>query len=450
MNFFTNLLDTLRMRFRDGVTNDGQRDYYDLFGYPRCVGINDFRAKYARGDISGRIVDAYPDACWLYPPLAVEDEKKQDLTPWEKEVEDLFKELKLWQAIHKLDVLCQLGKHAVLFIGLPGNVSLPPKKKLKPLFLMPLAEDVASVHAKDTNPNSPRFGLPVSYKISVEGTPNLIVHYSRVIHVAERTVDNPLIGQSILERIFNRILDLEKVVGSSAEIWWLNGRGGLALESDSDTTIEQPDAEAMTEAVAAYQHGITRWLKLQGVTAKPINHAIPSPKDNFEILISIISGACAIPQRILLGSERGELASGQDETNWNNRISERRTKFCEPVVIGPFLDRLIELEIIGKPKDEVYVWEWPELNKISPKDQAEISGKVASAISTYANSPEADMIITPQQFVEEVLKMEYREDEIKKLLEEERKQMDEDIANGLDPLTGLPKEEEPEPAFPAK
>lgn len=40
----------------------GKRDFYSALGYKDAVSTENFRFRYDRGDIAGRIVDAYPKA----------------------------------------------------------------------------------------------------------------------------------------------------------------------------------------------------------------------------------------------------------------------------------------------------------------------------------------------------------------------------------------------------
>jgi len=446
MNFITNLLDAARMSFGIGVTHNGARDTWSIFGYPDKVTIKDFRGKYNRGDLATRIVDAYPNACWSSPPLIVEDAQEQDRTDWETNVDTLLDNLNFWKNIRKLDKLVNLGKYAVLYIGFADGKDLkePVTKGAKPIFLKPLAEDIAIIKTYVTDNQNKRFGLPETYELtlSVENdTKNeikRIVHWTRVIHVAERTLDNDYSGQSILEPIWNKMIDLEKVAGGSAEVWWLNSRGGLALEAEADADLgTTEDKEALKKEIDNYQHNLSRTMRTKGFTIKPINQKIDSPKDHFDIIISLISGTCAIPKRILLGNEAGELASSQDETNWNKQITDRQNNFCETEIIDKFIDYMIDLNVITTlPNKKTYTWEWPPLSSVSPKDKAETASKLAGAIAAYANSPTAETVIPPKQFVEDVLEMEYREAEIDEIIAKENAEIDKSLEEN--PIVKLP------------
>ncbi len=429
MKFLTNFFDLARTTFGQGITHGGLRDMWAIFGYPDDITIKDFRNKYQRGDIATRIVDAYPNACWSNQPFLVEDEDDQELTQWESEAVDFFKAINFWQHIRKLDRLVNLGSYAVLYLGFKDGSDL--SNKVNPgtelAYIKALAEDVALVDSLVDDVTDPRFGLPLTYKIQLKKDKDTIVHYSRVIHVAERTIDDESKGQGILYSIWNKLIDLEKLSGGSAEVFWLNARAGLSIEVDADTDIGD-DADYMKEQVDKFQHNLSRVMRTKGVKVNTLSQTVASPEHQFDLCISLIAGTTAIPKRILLGNEAGELASTQDENNWNNQIKDRQANFCEPHILNKFIDYMIELgnlKALGAGKK--YSWEWPSLVSLSEKDKAEIGNKKAASLVAYANSPEADQIITPKQFVEEILEMEYREDEVAKIIAEENAAIDKQL-----------------------
>lgn len=428
MELYTNLNEVLRQHFGRLVTHDGERDLYEVFGYPDKVSIKKFRHAYKRGGIAQRIVEAYPKSCWADLPRINNEEDAQERNAWEMSADALLEELDFWKHVKRLDMMTQLGRYALLYIGFSDVtdkqvLNKPVPSGVKPKFLKVLAEDVASVDKLEKDPTKKRFGMPLTYNVNMENETQQSVHHTRVIHVAERKLDDDIYGTPVLESIWNYLIDLQKVIGSSAEIFWLNGRGGLSLEADADTEIKDP--EKLKNEVDKFQHNLTRVIKTQGVDVKPIVSNVPSPKDNVETLFQAIAATTGIPTRILSGSERGELASSQDEKNWNDRVDERRKDFCESDILNPFVRKMIE---VGALEDDGFQWEWSELDNVSAKDQSEIAKNKAAALAGYANSPEADSIVGNRQFVEDVLNLEYREDELAEPLGDEESNMD-DIDN---------------------
>lgn len=426
----TNNLLLDRLSLAHGKTHGGQRDLYEVFGYKKVLKPSDYRDQHERGNIASRIVTAYPDAVWSNPPQLVEDEDKQNETEFEKKFKKLAKRTKLWHYVHRADILAQLGRYSVLFVGVADGIDdlKQPVGTGKVQYFRPYGEENAEVKKFNLDPTDERYGLPEIYSLTVsnasgEGNHVIEVHASRVIHIAERLLDNETYGTPILKSIFNKLEDLEKVSGGSAEIFWLNARGGLNVNADKDVEITDP--EGLKEQIDNYVHKLTRVIRTKGMDIKTLNQTVSSPKDQVGALLELISGSTGIPKRILVGSERGELASSQDEDNWLNRVDERRTMFCEPCIMDPIMELFVK---VGELKElEDYEVTWPELITLSAEKQAEVSAKQAAAIAAYANSPTAQSLITEEQFVEDIMKLEYREDDIEAMQTDEDKEIDEPL-----------------------
>ena len=433
-----NIINTIHTATRNflangGITFNGKRDLFEVFGYKRQLESKDYVGRYRRGDIARRLVCAYPDACWSTPPWPTDDKESQEESPWELAFKAIAKSNKLWKVIKQADILAQIHPYSIIVLGLSGSEQLsePVLGGAKQLiYLRAFGADVATVATWVTDTTNPRFGLPDTYKLTVSSgresvapqTTDIIIHHSRVLHIAERTLEDPVNGIPFLESVWNRLDDLDKIAGSSAEVWWLNGRGGLNMDVDKEVELDTDTKKNLNDQIENYLHNLSRIFKTQGVDIKPINFAIEDPEKHADLQLILISGATAIPKRILTGSERGELASSQDENNFNTRIKERRTNFCQAEILEPLMERLIALGVMKAAK--MWEWMWPDLDALSEKDAAVVAKDKASAIATYANCPTADTLIPPRQFVEDVLKMEYREQEVTALLDEEDAEME--------------------------
>jgi hypothetical protein len=405
-----------RMLSRASLTFAGERDLFEVLGYSPEITSAQYRTRYERGDIAQAIVNAYPSASWSSPPVPDDDIESEDDTPWQISMQGIAKELKLWSVIRKADVLCQLNDYSVILFGLEGttNTSDPIEGKPKIIYLKAYGSDCAEVVKYETNPSDPRFGMPLIYKITTraagganEQTTTIEVHYSRLIHIAERTLDDDFRGIPYLKPVWNVLDDLDKVRGGSGEVFWLNARAGLNLNAESG--VDLPDKTSMKDSVDAYQHNLSRVLYTQGIDVKPLSQAVASPKDAADLYFTIISATTRIPRRILEGSERGQLASAQDENNFTNQIEARRLDFCEPVILDPLIEMLVAL---GRIKAAEYVWEWPALSTVSKVDQSTIAMNQSKAIADFTNAPASNSVMPDKQFVEDVLGMEYRESDV--------------------------------------
>ncbi len=431
-----------RMKLGGGFSHRGQRNIYEVLGYDRSPNIDTYSEKFGRQDIANRIVKAYPEATWREGPEIVEDSDTDNETEFETEWINLNKRLNVFHYLMRLDILQSLGRYGVLLIGAKdvqseSDLSFQMSGLNGPediLFLMPFSEKNADIISYDTDIMSERFGMPFHYKLDIGGSVDhssssipsktLRVHHSRVLHVAEGLLQNDIFGVPCLQPVLNRLDDLEKVVGGSAEIFWLNARGGMHLNADKDVEIK--DKEKLAKEIEEYTHNFTRWIRTKGMDLNSIELTVPDPTGIVSVLLDVISGAKGIPKRILIGSERAKLASSQDENNWLNRVQERRLNFAEPIMIRPFIDKLLKAGALPSVKE--YKVEWPTINTISEKDKAEIGLKKAQALSNYvspAGTP-AELIVPPKQFNEEFLGIEYLEDDIA-VLEKEFDELDEDV-----------------------
>lgn len=396
-----------------------------VFGYPIDPGPCDYIAQYLRGDIAFRLVNAYPDACWEGNITVSDDDESEDETEFESAYNSLAKKIKLISCVNKLDKAVGLGQFGVLFIGLRDGRSpsqpVSTSKKYGPnsiLFLNPYTEKNCSILSYDQNPQSPRFGFPDMYRVvsgglsskgSVGlGTTTIEVHHSRIIHVAEGALENELIGVPRLLPVLNRLIDKEKIIGGSANMFWLNGRGGLLINSPKDSIIKDPDL--LKKNMTDYAENLTRFLLTVGMDVKALEFSTPDPRPNIEVIYEAITAATSIPKRILVGSERGNLASSQDENNWNNKVKQRREGYCTESILKPIIDWFIARGILPAPINDEYAVVFPSLSALSEKDKSEIARNKSQALSTYVNTMDVESVMGPKQFMEDVLDEEYKPD----------------------------------------
>jgi hypothetical protein len=364
------------------------------------------------------VVDAYPNACWSKAPYITDDSETEDETPFEKAVNELFLKHNLFFYLKRLDILQRIGSYAVLVIG-SSDLSTPLLKMPKFSYAMPYGEGSALISTYNSNANDPRFGMPETYTINVGITDvtqtTINVHHSNVIHVAERALENNVVGSSCLKPIYNDLIDLTKVVGGASECFWLNARGGLHINSDAP--LGEDAVKTTKEKMEELTNKLSRILVTQNSQVAPLNYQMHSPKEHFEVLIACISGATGIPQNILTGNETGVRASSQDVDNWYSRVEERQNTFCEPFMLRPLLDRLITLGTLPQPQNGKYMIEWQKLGNPNALEQADVALKKIQAINAYASGM-GDTLVPPEQACE-IIGIEYREDDVQGAIEAE-------------------------------
>lgn len=416
-NFFQNISAAITRRLlagRDGVSFDGERDLYSVLGYPRTIRPLDYIAMYERGGIAARIVDAFPDATWSQCPKIIEDSEKDD-TPFEQAIELLSEKKRLFHYLARADKLSGLGRYSILILGTNDGIDLaqPLRSADQLSWLLPVPEAFAEITRWTDDPLSPEFGRPQAYRVtfgSIEDStrPNVTreVHASRVIHIAENPLQDDVFGTPRLRPVYNHLIDLQKVAGGSAEMFWLGARQGMIFEADPDASFDGEAIEQLEDQADEFQHQLRRLLTSQGGKWRSLEAHDPKPQENADLLLSLCSGTSGIPKRILIGAEAGQLASSQDLTSWLSRVTERRINFIEPVIIRKTIDRLIALGVIPPPADGTYTIEWDLETGISEIDAANIALQKTQALATYANAPYAAQVVPETEFREKMLGLE--------------------------------------------
>lgn len=415
---------------RMGKSFGGKRDLYEALGYPLSLTFEDYYSKYQRQDVAARLIDLPVDGSWQQKPEIVEDVENE--TQFEKSIQTIIKEKKLFHILRRSDILSGIGQYAVILVGVnDGNDLREPLGKAKELlYLQPYSEGNAEISQWDKDPQSSRYGMPLFYKLKIvepgnaESYQQKEVHHSRIIHIADGLLESNVYGTPRLQRVYNRLLCLELVVGGSAEMFWQGAFPGMFFGSQPDADISM-DADGLKEQIDKYVHGLKRYLTMQGIDAKSLAPNIASPKDSVDVQMTMISVASGIPKRILEGSERGELSSGQDESNWNDRLKSRQSDFIDPIILRPVIDKLIECGVLQAPAKGEYTIIWPDLNAASDKDKTEIGKARVEMLKGYAGTPGVDMLVPPRQFFEEIMDLDV--DKVDRLMDA----IDEDALAGL-------------------
>jgi hypothetical protein len=377
-----------------GITYNGRRDLFEALGYKRRLTAQDYRARFERNAVAARIVEAKPQATWRGGGVIVEDESPDIETEFEAAYVALDRRLKIWHNFTVADILAGLGHYAIILIGVKGSSRLdqPLTQVNGPddiIFLQPYSEGDAPVATWDNDPSSPRFGSPVIYSLSRQNPSSLSpilttqqvgnnrmsgrpVHFSRVIHVADGMLDDRINGLPRLERCWNNLDDLEKVTGGGAEAYWRRADAGLQVDVDPEMELEPDDEAALDNEIDEYVHDLRRVVRTRGVKMTPLTSMVAGIKDPIEGIMGQISAGSGIPQRILMGSERGQLASDQDDDNWQTRISDRRRDYAAVIVVHPCLDKFIEIGALPAPKED-YEPRWPEIDALDDVQKAQVA-----------------------------------------------------------------------------
>lgn len=427
-----------------GQQYGGDRDIYEVLGYSEEITASQYRAKYRRQDIAKRIVELPAQDTWRVDPDLEDDVDTEQETQFEQDIETLQNQHRFYHYCSRADVSAGIGEYGLLFLGFTDGQALNQPVNDEVLegtedlaFMTPFAQD--HVHdwtlgrEEGLDATHPRYNKPVLYEIDFtdldaddDDDDNVEeVHYTRLVHIAEGLVESDLKGTPRLRPVYNRLEDLEKVTGASAEMFWTGADRKFHFDIDTEDTqrIDPGALDNLDEEVKKLVHDMEQYVKTFNTDLEVIGGEDPDPSGIIDELLKFISGATGIPKRILTGSERGELASSQDRANWYGNIETRQNSFAEPVILRPIIDKFIEYGIISAPEGGNYVVEWPNLFELTEVEEAEAMNTRAQALDRAAPGGNTDLLGTPEEimdFVVEGEKPEFEDEGDIELPSEER------------------------------
>lgn len=385
----------------------GRRNLYNVFNYSISPTYDQKFFKYLRQDVAARIVDAPADALWTSPPLVTSTSPE-----WNTLWDDLISRFSLFNNIARVDKLAGIGRYSLLLIGYndggklntPVNTRAITQKADKILYLQPYGEGTVTVVAYNMDETSEDFQKPLMYRVTpmqqwvigfegrMSSRDNILtsfeVHASRVIHVAENILENGIYGSPRMERVYNILDDILKVTGGSAETFWLTANRGLHIDVDKEMEMDPQDAKDLSDEVDEYSNELRRVIRTRGTKITSLGSDNPDPTGVFKMLISVLSGATGIPQRIIIGSEAGQLASDQDRANWADRIDERRANFGNPQVIFQTIKKFTRAGYLPSDSNIQITVDWPNAFKMSPLENAQTAAQHARSATNFSKAIE--------------------------------------------------------------
>jgi hypothetical protein len=396
-----------------GMAYGTKRDLYETLGYKKTLIFEDYLARWNRQDIASRIISAPVSATWRDKPDVVEDDDPTTQTAFEKAWTDLVEAKKVFNYLKRVDEISGVGRYGVLVIGFADgqkDLGQPAQSASDILYLQTYMENNAEIETWQRDYSNPRFGMPEQYKINFatadkSDISSRQVHWSRLIHVAEGLVEDEVYGTPRLKKVFNRLQDLETISGGSSEMFWRGAFPGMGIRNDTDATMQAQDLDDLETEIDNYVHDLKRYMRLQNMSVEQLEVQVADPSAHVDVQITLISAATGIPKRILMGSERGELASSQDKENWADRIEERKNDYAGPRILQPFVERLIEVGVLPEPKEFKIVW--TDSHTQSEADEASVSKIRTEALAAYANSANAAFVVPPEVFLKKFLNFDH-------------------------------------------
>ena len=359
------------------------RNMWQQFRLPHTPEYQDFNDLYYREGLAKRLIDAPVLQTWNELPFVGEDEEQPNSRFCQK-LRKVSVELNMWEILRNAEILSRIGEFGVILAIADGKVDEPLERN-KIYALKPYSQ--ANVQIRDEhsvqNPNDPRFGLPEFYTLQIAkgtGRTSIKVHWTRIVHLTEASIDSPIYGIPVLAASLNHFIALQKLQQGHAEVFFRNAQGAMVIKSSDRAHFQNAATKkAIKDQLNNMNEYVDNKIVMNGIDVQQLSLQTPSPHLMVDKLIESIAGTYGIPKRILVGSERGQLASTQDAANWSDIINSRRVGVSRTNT-RKLIDMLIVSGNLPVPKKAQYVVKFPTVGVVSAKERAETALVTANAI----------------------------------------------------------------------
>jgi transposase-like protein len=216
----------------------------------------------------------------------------------------------------------------------------------------------------DKNRESPRFGMPQTYKVRISDTEEEEIHHSRVIHFATRKLEPGYKGISVLEPVWDDLTVLRNIRWGMGQTMYRYGSGFpvVTVKGATKEQIEEYKREwgPLTAQTSMWADENTS-IEFKGLAGRALD-----PEPYYLPIMENISAGTSIPMAILRGAQAGQLAGSEvNEREYFKLISDCQSRY-EPGIME-LIDRLMETKQIP---DVRYRINWLGGFEINPRDQA--------------------------------------------------------------------------------
>ena len=430
-----------------GESGFGERDRYDAFGWEVDPSDEEYVGLYLRNPYGGGLIDKAAQLAWRHDPEIEEvDADTSDASAFEDKVQNLGRAHDLWAYCARVHKAAGFGEYALLFINFddvndldslddPVDYDNGDLDNIRGFRVVP---QMAVDEVEHGDFDSDRWGDPEYYTVDWgddisdetddEGSASK-VHHSRVVEVPSKPpLAEEYSSRPRMERYLNTLYDIEKLVGSAAEMSYRGADKGLHINYDpTKVNPNKLDKEEERDRIQRWLHGLQPTFNTVGAEVNDLGGEIRDPTGALEAELKSLSAATGFSKQFIEGAAAGEIASS--ETNMRNdfgEIRERQNQYVEPYIVRRALDTLLDAGVLPRPATGEYDVHWPDLFELSESEEADIEQKraqVAKSIGLMGTA--AQEYIKTGEFPDDEPAMPDAVDE-----------SDTTVANQFDALTG--------------
>ncbi len=348
-------------------------DLYTKLRYDKKIDPEQRVELWERHPIAQTIVERPPKDTWRKPPKIL-NENDEEIDP------PFIKKNELIKTSRKADRLQRLHGLAIIIIGTRNEfLEEPPTNNPTYLEVYSVKDLSSEGWEVEKDRSSENYGEPVKWFIEEEEE-TLEIHGNRVLPVAELTLEHDLDSYSALDPNFNALTNISKVLGGNSEAHYQRGLSPLYFNFENE--LRESDELALNHEMKKFRTGLTDYIALADAEVSELSGDPSSIKENIELNLGFISAHTNIPKRILIGSERGELASTQDEANYYGYIDHRRSLIAEEMILRPYLN-FLEKNYGFEGFSRI---EWPSLFELNEVEKSKILMNKASALKNLISA----------------------------------------------------------------
>ena len=221
-----------------------------------------------------------------------------------------------------------------------------------------------------------RFGLPEFYIINTgasEDSPSskntIRVHWTRVIHDAQRQDESTYLGTPAIDVIFDDLVGGRNARWGMYEGYYRNGQGFPSIttngsKAENEAWVTAGGVASMLNARGYFVHGKDEDIVFRGTEGIALN-----PVTYFDAYFSFISAATTVTVDMIKGISAGRVTGNEaGERKYFKTISLLQHK-KEPM-LRELIDRLIQTGQVEF--DGEYFIEWTDPFEVNPQDKASI------------------------------------------------------------------------------
>jgi len=380
-----------------GDTGFENRDVYEAFGWLVEPSEEDLAATYLRNPFAAGMVDKPARMTWRHDPDVVDAPDQDATTAFEDAVQKLQRNLDATSYLHRADRAAGFGEYALLFVDFadvdeienladaPDLGSEPSLDDIRGFRVIPqfAVDEIDFGDFGDTRWNEPTHyhidwseDLDDDYDDSdAAGTR---VHHERVVAMpSQPPLTDEYQSRPRLERILNPLQDIEKVLGSAAELSYRGADKGIHINYDPEKVDPQTVRSEDTQGdIREWLHGRQPSLNTVGAEVSEIGGDVVDPTGLIDSELKAISAATGFSKQFIEGAAAGAIASA--DTNLREDfgvIRERQQQYAGPFGIRRLISTLQAAGVLPDAEGGHYEIQWPDLFELSDEEEATIAQK---------------------------------------------------------------------------